>query len=261
MSKPDWKLRLLGAVLITAGTLLLVLLSGLPDVPKEAERPPSRAEGEVSTAEEEKSEAAGEIDLGGPFPEVPESGETGRFSTELSDASRVEGGFSEAGREGEWVRFTKEGLVFATGTYQAGQKTGAWSSFYRATGGPLETGQFDKDQPVGNWKMYYPDGNLFESMEFVAGREHGRWTIHHPDGSVADAMTWEDGQQVGQETNYDLEGRVIAVGSFVANRPSGIWKCHDADGSARQVEAPSRRLTPREACGFGSGPDQLEGID
>ena len=201
-------------------------------------------------------DAAGEMDLAEPFPEVPETGPEGPFEMRLSDNSRVIGRYSSSGRDGQWLRLSDGGGLLVQGTYRNGALHGEWSTYYRDTGQLRESGSYDDGLAVGTWEMYYPAGPLFEVVEFQAGEQHGPWTMHHPDGSLADEMTWERGEQVGVETDYAPDGRVIAKGSFEAHRPTGTWTCFEADGTTRSLAAPTERLTPRQACGFGMGPEE-----
>ena len=79
--------------------------------------------------------------------------------------------------------------------------------------------------------------------------------MYHRGGVLADEMRWEHGEQVGLETDYDELGRPIAEGRFEAGRPVGTWRCLDPAGSSREIPAPRRRRTPREACGHPSLPE------
>jgi hypothetical protein len=243
---------------ILAGGLLLLLgvavLLGLHNNSLR-EPPPSAVVGMQAAPED-----AGEVDLAEPFPDAPDRGTPGPFQLQLADGSRVLGGYSHRGREGEWIRLSSSGGLLVRGTYSDGVLEGEWLSYYRTTGGIRETGTYGDGVAVGTWTMNYPQGTLFESVEFQEGSPHGRWTMHHPDGSLADEMTWASGQQVGLETNYEPDGRVVALGSFERHRPSGEWVCFGPTGTKRVIPAPAERLTPRQACGFGRGPEEPDAL-
>ncbi|MEE2828227.1 MAG: hypothetical protein VX498_03480 [Myxococcota bacterium] len=205
-------------------------------------------------------ETVGEDDEENPFAEAPNQGPDGPFQQRNPDGSSIFGGFSAGRREGAWMRTSSGGAVLIEAEYVEGQLEGTWSSFYEQNGQVRETGQYVGGLAEGSWRMYYPNGALFEIVEHKAGKAHGAWSMHHPDGALADSMTWQQGLQVGTETNYSPEGRVIAQGDFQAHQPSGTWTCMDPDGSTRRIPAPTERLTPRQACGFGNGPEEAPSL-
>lgn len=205
-----------------------------------------------------RSELTGEVDLDNPFPGVSEFGTQTLFKTRLADGSRVNGRYSRTGRDSEWTRHSPEGVLLVRANYLDGIEHGEWTSFYRATGMVRESGSYKGGVEEGTWTMFYDNGELFESVEFDRGREHGRWTIHHRNGSRGDEMIWRQGEQVGVETDYAPDGRVVAEGRFEANLPRGTWTCYQSNGTVRSILAPAQRITPRQACGFGAGPDEVD---
>ena len=239
--------------LLAGGLLLLLAITVLFGFHDDSlwEPIPSKVTGMQAAPED-----SGEVDLSEPFPDAPTGGTPGPFQLQVADGSRIIGGYSDQGRDGEWIRLSSNGQLLVSGTYSDGVLNGEWSSYYRETGVLREAGSYGEGMAEGTWKMYYPQGTLFESIEFQGGKPHGRWTMHHPDGSLADDMTWANGNQVGLETDYEPDGRVVAQGSFELHRPSGEWVCFEPGGTKRVIPAPADRLTPRHACGFGPGPEE-----
>lgn len=195
------------------------------------------------------------------FPEVSQTGKDGPFETLVAGGVKILGQYSAELRDGLWLRLSPSGEILVQGSYLRGRPEGEWTIFYEGSGQMKESGSYQSGLAVGVWEMYYPNGELFEIIEFKEGKQDGSWKMFHSDGSLADDMTWQAGKQVGTEVNYDRSGRVVATGAYADHRPIGTWTCFEEDGRERAISAPSKRLTPREACGFGASPDEpvLEG--
>ncbi len=186
---------------------------------------------------------------------VPPRGPDGPWSGRAPGNVAVTGAYRDGKPDGRFEARDGDVLV-AEATFLAGQFQGEAKTYY-PDGTLKEVGPYERGEATGTWTLHYPDGSPFEVLEQKDGEPHGAFTMYFPGHRVADRMTFERGQQVGTEQNYGLDGTLLAEGTFEGDRPTGTWRCHDA-GGVREIPAPRGRQTPRQACGYGDGPESPE---
>lgn len=189
-----------------------------------------------------------------PFVGIPIPGPDGPFEAKSAQGTVIIRGQYVGGQpDGDWRGYFDDGGKKVRGRFVAGVQDGEWTTWW-PSGKLREVGSYAAGEAVGTWRLWYPNGQLFETMEQVAGKPHGPWTIHWDNGVAADVMQYAHGAQVGLEVNHDRAGTKVAEGGFDANQPAGTWRCFEGD-AVREVPAPTKRITPREACGLGAPPD------
>jgi|GEM_PF-6106783 len=194
-----------------------------------------------------------------PLAHAPPTGPDGPYEATTPTGERLTGQFFQGARHGTWSAFNPAGVLVAKGSFDLGELRGAAWTYYD-DGAIKEFGHYDGGQAVGPWMVSWPDGSSFAELEQLDGEPHGSFSVFFPGNRIADRRTYEHGKQVGVEQNYGPDGRLIAEGFFVADRPAPPWRCHDESG-VRELPAPTARITPREACGFGPGPESPEDFE
>jgi antitoxin component YwqK of YwqJK toxin-antitoxin module len=86
-------------------------------------------------------------------------------------------------REGLWRHYFRDGTVRSESIYHDGVLDGA-CVWYRATGGLLQKGSFDKGQKSGLWERWSPEGNLIDRGDRIGGKKTGEWQYFNADGSI-----------------------------------------------------------------------------
>lgn len=76
----------------------------------------------------------------------------------------------------------------------------------------------------GNYKTYYPNGNIKEEMFFVDGKLHGVFRKYDQDGTLIEEMNFKDGKLNGTLKRYYVNGEYIIEEVFNdGNFISGRW--------------------------------------
>jgi len=131
-------------------------------------------------------------------------------------------GFYNNGKgEGLWTLFDNDGMIFRQFTVKDGGPEGLYREYsvgYKTKVPILRSeGFYYKGYKHGPWKIYFEDGSLQFSENYVDGHRHGRSTFHHQSTQDhKDIFNSKDrlgretfyvkGESVGLETVWDYEG-------------------------------------------------------
>lgn len=123
-----------------------------------------------------------------------------------------------------------QGYVFSNGvlrfegiTDMNGKRQGDWKEYY-PTGELRWTGKYRNSAPIGEWKFYFPDKTVETIGQYNnKGEKIGEWTWHYSDGSVMRIENYEVGELDGPFVEYDENGNVIAKGDYLGDEKEGDW--------------------------------------
>lgn len=126
---------------------------------------------------------------------------------------------------GEWLKhgpftfYDDRGDVVATGHYEDGLETGAWTETYedRCTG----RGMYVEGQRSGPWQTFHPKGMPQDSGEYDRGLRTGLWLSYRRDGTKLREAEYQNGQE---------NGRVVCFG------PDGLIVNHELSGTYKNGE-------------------------
>ena len=75
-------------------------------------------------------------------------------------------------------------------------------------------GNIVDNQREGEFKGYYPSGELMSVGTFIKGKREGKGMIYHENGVVSTENEYRDGKPAGTWKYYDEEGNLIGVRDF-----------------------------------------------
>ena len=74
---------------------------------------------------------------------------------------------------------------------------GEWKYFYPT--GELESiGNFDSDYPHGKWVWYYYNGNIKETGTYINGKKTGTWYIYNNEGRILSIKMYDEDEQINE---------------------------------------------------------------
>ena len=143
-------------------------------------------------------------------------------------------------------------------TDASGKKQGVWISRYE-DGTLKQTGQFNKDIPVGEFKYYYPNGRLKAVMEFRPGgqvafakiffdseentlmaegkyidqKKDSLWVYYFPSGKISTRESYLNDQRHGQSEVFYEEGGISEQANYEKGVKSGPWKQYFPNGKPK----------------------------
>ncbi len=108
---------------------------------------------------------------------------------------------------------------------------GKYISYY--LNGNIESeGQFQSNDPVGEWKFYYETGKLKMKME-VLKPEEGLWQYFYESGVKSMEGRIVKNKREGNWKLYYENGALKSTGDFLNNRLDGPWQFYFEDGKLK----------------------------
>jgi len=100
-------------------------------------------------------------------------------------------------KNGEFSLSSDEGIPSIYGSIKDNRNIGEWKYFY--PNGQLESiGNFKYDNPHGKWKWYYYDGRLKETGTFLNGNKAGTWHTYSWEGKLLFIRMYDDGELINE---------------------------------------------------------------
>lgn len=78
---------------------------------------------------------------------------------------RIEGETVDGLRQGPWVSYYPNGMVWSECTYVDGLEEGTYRA-YRPNGHPYYVGHYTQGKPTGTWEYYDDEGNLVATEKY-----------------------------------------------------------------------------------------------
>jgi len=100
-------------------------------------------------------------------------------------------------KNGEFRLSSIEGIVSVYGTIEDNRNIGEWKYYY--PNGQMESiGNFNHDNPHGKWEWYYSDGSIKETGTFLYGNKTGTWYIYSWEGTLLSITMYDEGEKINE---------------------------------------------------------------
>ncbi len=129
----------------------------------------------------------------------------GKFEKTCSGKVIEKGVFKNGKKDGEWVTYSKKGMLLKKVHYTDGQLNGTCEMFF-ATGTPKLTAFFVNGIKSGKWTYFTSKGKLFMEGEYEVGKPVKIWTINDQKGKTPFVQ-------------YDF-----TAGKYLTNQPVSLHK-------------------------------------
>lgn len=101
-----------------------------------------------------------------------------------------------------------------------------------ADGGLVERGAFDDaGRRTGQWRRWWPSGQLRWQTGYRDGRQHGPWKAWSETGKLTSEGSFVSGKRDGPWQRWRSDGSTESIGRFVAGQRHGSWREYHPDGS------------------------------
>lgn len=78
---------------------------------------------------------------------------------------KLEGKEIDGLREGKWIYYHENGLIWSEGKFKNGKRAG-YSLVYHESGNKKVEGMYENGKKVGTWKFWKSDGSFADSIDF-----------------------------------------------------------------------------------------------
>lgn len=132
------------------------------------------------------------------------------------------------------VKFNREGMKTAEGTYIRQQKEGTWK--FWDEGGSLRCEQeFAGDLPNGTCLTYFPNGKVLKRETYTNGIKHGPWEEFYDSGRKKGQGSYKEGALHDSFELWFADGVSEIRGKFINGHKDGMWVHFNRDGSIERT--------------------------
>jgi antitoxin component YwqK of YwqJK toxin-antitoxin module len=139
-------------------------------------------------------------------------------------------------KEGVWQGFYPSGIIKHEITFKAGKAKG-FAVFYYDNGKKWEEGIWDVDKWIGDYRFYYPSGQLSYQWQYnQSGKRDGEQLYYHENGKVKYSGSWVNGQSHGIVKEYNAKGELLAERTFSNGNLEKVIDHRDAHQGKQQMD-------------------------
>ncbi|MFL5810969.1 MAG: toxin-antitoxin system YwqK family antitoxin [Flavisolibacter sp.] len=129
-------------------------------------------------------------------------------------------------------------LLYGEGAFVNGKRDGKWNLYI------IEDKTFRKilsqklayvdGRPEGEFKFFYPDGNIAKTGNYKNGQIEGAATIYYQNGAVFGLQTYTEGKKEGLQKYYFPTGKKKSMVNYVAGKMNGKSETYYENGNIQE---------------------------
>jgi antitoxin component YwqK of YwqJK toxin-antitoxin module len=165
-------------------------------------------------------------------------------------------GHWKAGKQnGLFQMYTEDGVLIDNANFKDGERDGVTEQFYNDTGKLRVSANYKNGVLEGEFKAYYPNGNLQGEVNYVNGEmngdfkeyhenkkirlsgsyknslQEGEWKSYLEDGTLESIVNYKDGELHGIKEDYYKNGNVWTRQEFKNNDLDGVYEVYYENGN------------------------------
>jgi antitoxin component YwqK of YwqJK toxin-antitoxin module len=105
---------------------------------------------------------------------------------------------------------------------EEGSKEGEWKDYY-PTGEVRGSGVYKNNQQSGKWSFFYRNGKKEQEGTYLRGLYDGKWTWYYDNGNIWREESYFNGREDGESVEYDIQGNIITKGEYINGEKEGPW--------------------------------------
>ena len=165
------------------------------------------------------------------------------------------GHWKDGKQNGLFQLYTEEGILVDDANFKEGERDGLTEQFYSDTGKLRVSGNYKNGVLDGEFKAYYPNGNLQREVIYKNGEmngeykeynenksirlfgnyknnlQDGEWKSYLEDGTLESIVNYKDGELNGLKEDYYKNGNVWIRQEFKNNDLDGVYEVYYENGN------------------------------
>ena len=165
------------------------------------------------------------------------------------------GHWKDGKQNGLFQLYTEEGILVDDANFKEGERDGLTEQFYSDTGKLRVSGNYKNGVLDGEFKAYYPNGNLQGEVTYKNGEmngefkeyhenknirlsgnyknslQEGEWKSYLEDGTLETIVNYKDGELNGLKEDYYKNGNVWTRQEFKNNDLDGVYEVYYENGN------------------------------
>ena len=165
------------------------------------------------------------------------------------------GHWKDGKQNGLFQMYTEDGILIDSGTFKNGERDGLTEQFYNDIGKLRVSANYKNGVLDGEFKAYYPNGNLQGEVIYKNGEmngeykeynenksirlsgnyknnlQDGEWKSYLEDGTLETIVNYKDGELNGLKEDYYKNGNVWIRQEFKNNDLDGVYEVYYENGN------------------------------
>ena len=132
--------------------------------------------------------------------------------------------------------FSIKGSLISEGGMNGKSREGTWR-FYQLDGKTLLSVEtYENGVLNGPFEVYYKNGKLSETFNYVAGKKHGPSKKYSEARVLIQGLEYNNDRLAGPAKYYNSKGELVIDGLYAANRKAGLWKYYEAGKLTKEMD-------------------------
>lgn len=144
--------------------------------------------------------------------------------------------FKSGSDQAEVKFFSIKGSLISEGGMNGKSREGTWKFYQRDGKTLLSMETYGNGVLNGPFEVYYKNGKLSETFNYVAGKKHGPSKKYSEAEVLIHELEYKNDQLAGPAKYYNSKGEVVINGLYAANRKAGLWKYYTAGKLTKEMD-------------------------
>ena len=141
------------------------------------------------------------------------------------------GHWKDGKQNGLFEMYTEDGILIDSGTFKNGERDGVTKQFYNDTGKLRVSANYKNGVLEGEFKAYYPNGNLQGEVNYVNGEMNGDFKEYHENKKIRLSGSYKNSLQEGEWKSYLEDGTLESIINYKAGELHGIKEDYYKNGN------------------------------
>lgn len=141
------------------------------------------------------------------------------------------GHWKDGKQNGLFQMYTEDGILIDSGTFKNGERDGVTKQFYNDTGKLRVSANYKNGVLEGEFKAYYPNGNLQGEVNYVNGEMNGEFKEYHENKKIRLSGSYKNSLQEGEWKSYLEDGTLESIINYKAGELHGIKEDYYKNGN------------------------------
>ena len=132
------------------------------------------------------------------------------------------GHWKDGKQNGLFQLYTEEGILVDDANFKEGERDGLTKQFYSDTGKLRVSGNYKNGVLDGEFKAYYPNGNLQGEVNYKNGEMNGEFKEYHENKNIRLSGSYKNSLQDGEWKSYLEDGTLETIVNYKDGELNGL---------------------------------------
>ena len=147
------------------------------------------------------------------------------------DSIKELGHWKEGKQNGLFQLYTEDGILIESANFKNGERDGLTEQYFSSTGKLRVSANYKNGVLEGEFKAYYPNGNLQGEVNYVNGEMNGDFKEYHENKKIRLSGSYKNSLQDGEWKSYLEDGTLESIINYKAGELHGIKEDYYKNGN------------------------------